>query len=243
MEQKPTIKSSIPVQLTSNRNDKSNAAITGIFFITATTFAIIGLLLYDPLLNHPDYLTQGAKNATQILWGALCELVLVIANTGTGLMLYPYLKQYNQHLGLGYICFRLLEVVFIIIGIISILALLSLSVEFTNNASHNELKTFQTFGVILKAIHDWTFILGPNFMLGINTFIYSYVFFQTKMIPRKIAILGLIGALLVFVVGNLEMLNYVPQFSVTAVIMVIPVALYEMILAVWLILKGFNFEN
>ena len=228
-----------PASLLINRR---NAKITGLFFIAATTFAIIGLLLYDPLLNHEDYLNRGAKHATRIILGAISELVLVVANTGTALMLYPYLRVYNKHVGLAYFCFRLLEVLFISIGIISMLALLSLSLDFTSDVKNANLETYLTIGSLLKSIHDWTFIIGPHFMLGINTFLYSFVFYKTKMIPRKLALLGLIGGILVFIVGNLQLLNFLPQFSLIAIVLVLPVAVYEMILAGWLIVKSFNFN-
>ncbi|MDF2681572.1 MAG: hypothetical protein K0R47_2762, partial [Brevibacillus sp.] len=106
---------------------------------------------------------------------------------------------------LGYVCFRLLEAVVISVGIISVLSLLTLSQEFVEAAAPNA-AYYQTSGTLLKAIHDWTFLLGPNFLLGVNTMLYSYLLYQSKLVPR------------------------VP----------IPVATYEMILAVWLIVKGFN---
>jgi hypothetical protein len=243
MNQQLTLKNSQLNQLTVSLNTRRNATITGLFFIAATTFAIIGLLLYDPLLNHTDYLTRGSAQATKIMSGAIAELVLVAANTGTALMLYPYLRLYSKHLGLAYFCFRLLEVVFISIGIISMLALLSLSIDYTANASQADIKAYQTIGYLLKAIHDWTFIIGPHFMLGINTFVYSAIFYKTKMVPRKLSVLGIIGALLVFTVGNLAILNILPYHSLTAIILILPIAFYEMILAGWLIVKGFNFEE
>jgi hypothetical protein len=243
MNQQLTKKDSTLHKLLSAINTKRNTTITGLFFIAATTFAVIGLLLYNPLLNYADYLNRGATNATTIILGAISELMLILANTGTALMLYPYLRLYSKHLGLAYFCFRLLEVVFISIGIISMLGLLSLSIDYTSNFQNADLKTYQTVGSLLKAIHDWTFIIGPHFILGINTFVYSFVFFKTKMVPHKLALLGLIGAVLVFTVGNLEMLNVLPQFSVTAILLVLPISLYEMILAGWLIKRGLNFDN
>lgn len=243
MKQQSTKKDSLLRKIPSATNTKRNSAITGVFFIAATTFAIIGLLLYGPLLNHPDYLSRGAAHATQIIIGAICELVLVSANTGTALMLYPYLRLYNKHLGLAYFSFRLLEVLFISIGIVSMLGLLSLSIDYSTNIETADVQTYQTIGSVLKAIHDWTFIIGPHFMLGINTFLYSYVFYRTKMIPKKLALLGLIGGVLVFMVGNLQLLGILTQFSSVTIMMALPIAVYEMILAGRLIVKGLDIEN
>ncbi|WP_256237130.1 DUF4386 domain-containing protein [Bacillus sp. EB600] len=93
---------------------------------------------------------------------------------------------------------------------------------------------------MLKAVHDWTFLLGPNFMLGINSMMYSYLFFKSKLVPRFISILGMTGATLVFMAALLEMFGVIQQVSVWGVILSLPVAANEMILAVWLIFKGFS---
>ncbi len=230
------------VLTTGTKTDRTNAVFTGVFFIAATVSAITGLTLYDPIINHADYLTMGAKNATQIIFGALMELILVSTAIGTGIMLYPYVRKYNESLGLGYVCFRLLEVVFILVGIVSVLALLSLSHSYTNT-THLDLTAYQTTGTALRAIHDWTFILGPLFMLGINTFLYSYVFYQSKLVPGKLAILGIGGAVLVFISAPLVMFGIISLLSVWQVLLALPIASYEMILALWLITKGFNLEH
>ncbi|WPR70316.1 DUF4386 domain-containing protein [Flavobacterium sp. NG2] len=220
-------------------NNKRNAKITGLFFIAATVFAITGLSLYDPLLNEENFLIIGDNNTIQMVLGAICELILVASMTGTAIMLYPYLKRYNNQLGLGYLCFRLFEALFISFGIISMLALLSLSRSY-NNSVEADFIMYQTIGNLLKAIYNYTFIIGPHFMLGINTFIYSYIFYKSNLVPKKLAILGLIGAVLIFIVANLKLFNILPQLSSTAIALAIPVAFYEMILATWLIRNGFN---
>jgi len=221
---------------------KSDAAVTGVLFIIATVAAILGLRLYDPILNNPDYLTLGVSHSNQIMAGAVSELVLACTAAGTGTMLYPYLRRYNESLGLGYVGFRLLEVVFILVGIISVLALLTLSRLYTS-APAPDTATFETIGGILKAIHDWTFMLGPNFMLGINTFIYSYVFYQTKLVPRKLAAIGMAAAICIFIAAILELFGVILQISLWGVLLAVPIFAFEMILAVWLIRMGFNFES
>jgi hypothetical protein len=90
------------IQKTSVHSHRKNAKITGVFFIAATLFAIIGLKLYDPILQNPNYLKEAASHSTQIIFGAIAELILVAANAGTALMLFPYLKKYNENLARGY---------------------------------------------------------------------------------------------------------------------------------------------
>ncbi len=221
------------------KTDKRNAILTGVFFIMATVTAIIGLKLYDPILIHSDYLVQGARHSDQIVLGTVFELILACVNIGTGIMLFPYLRKFNVSMGLGYVCFRLLEVVFILVGIVSVLSLLSLSQEFTNATAPN-VAYFETIGKTLKAIHAWTFLLGPNFMLGVNTFLYSYIFYRSKLVPVKISTIGIAGAILILTAALLQMFGIIQQLSQLHILLSIPIALYEMILAVWLIVKGFN---
>ena len=218
---------------------KRNAVVTGIFFITATVTAIIGLKLYDPILQNTDFLKVGDRMANQVRLGAVFELILAFSNIGTGLMLYPYLRKFNESWGLGYLFFRLLEVVFILLGIVSVLTILSISHEYVN-ATEENLSSLQTLGKTLKTIHGWAFILGPHFMLGINTFIYSYIFYRSGLVPQKLSILGITGAVLIFLAALLEIFDIISHFSMQTVIMALPIAVYEMVLATWLIIKGLN---
>ncbi len=220
-------------------NDKKNALITGLFFIAATVFAIIGLKLYDPILVQSDYIQNATKDTTQLIWGAVCELILVCTASGTAIMLSPYLRKYNEHLGMAYFSFRLLEAIFILIGIVAMLSIVSLCNSFANE-SNPDLSAYRAAGIIAKAIHDWTFILGPLFMLGINTYIYSYVFFKTELVPKKLALTGMAGAALVFSSSLLVMFGIISISSTIQVLMAVPIAVFEMVLAAWLIFKGFN---
>jgi hypothetical protein len=223
-----------------NSNRKA-AKIVGVLFILAAVTAVIGLNLYDPILNGPDYLLKGSEHANQVILGALMELMLVVSAVGTATTMYPLLRKYNETMALWHVCFRFLEAVIITVGVISVLSLLTLSREFVA-AGAPDPSSFHSSGIILKAIHDWTFMLGPLFMLGINTVMYSYIFYKTKLVPRFISILGMTGATCVFICSLFVMFGVFPQISFWGAVLAVPVAANEMILAVWLIVKGFN-EN
>lgn len=218
--------------------DRKNAAIIGILFIIATVSAILGLVSYAPILS-PDYLIKGAENANQIIFGAICELILVCAAIGTSITFFPYLRRQSETLALGYVCFRSLEAVIIAFGIVGVLSLLTLSQEFVK-ATAPDLLLFQASGTILQAVHTWTFMLATKVILGVNTLIYSYVLYRSNLVPRAISVLGLFWALLILIVGLLEMFSIILPVSTIEVLLALPIALYEMILAVWLIVKGFN---
>ncbi|MBT2738930.1 DUF4386 domain-containing protein [Bacillus sp. ISL-7] len=220
-------------------SNKKAAKIVGILFILAAVTAVIGLNLYNPILKDSDYLIKGSEHTNQVIMGAIMELILVISAVGTATTMFPFLRKYNETIALWHVCFRFLEAVIIMVGVISVLSLLTLSREYAT-ASVPDIASYQASGILLKAVHDWTFLLGPNFMLGINTMMYSYIFFKSKLVPRFIPILGMTGAALVFVAALLEMFGIIQQVSVWGAILSLPVAANEMILAVWLIVKGFN---
>jgi len=229
-------------QKSSSLTHRKNAKITGVFFIAATLFAILGLKLYDPILQNTNYIAEAAGHSTQIILGAVSELILVCANIGTAIMLFPYLKKYNENLARGYYTFRLVEAITILIGVVSMLSLLSLSKTFNGDANAM-LSIYQPAASIVNAIHYWTFIIGPLFMLGINTTIYSSVLYRSKLVPVKLAVLGITGAVLVFISAILVMFGMIPMMSAVQILFAMPIAVYEMVLAGWLIAKGFNLEN
>ena len=218
---------------------KKSERIIGVLFILAAITAIIGLILYNPILMDDNYLINGSKHANQVILGALLELILVISVVGTSTTMFPILRKYNETIALWHVCFRFLEAVIITVGIISVLSLLTLSQEFVTVTTPN-IVSFEVSGTVLKAIHDWTFLLGPNFMLGINTMMYSYIFYKSKLLPRFIPILGMIGSTLVFLAASLEMFGVISQISTWGFMLSLPIFANEMILAVWLIVKGFN---
>jgi len=224
-----------------NSSVRRNEKITGVFFIAATTSAIIGVQYYSPVLHSTHILESAHAASTQIALGAFFELVLAISNIGTGIMLYPRLKRYSESWGLGYSLFRLLEVVFILIGLLSMLTIVTLSKEAQSMSSEAKLSV-QSIAGLLKQVYSWAFILGPHFMLGINTLIYSSIFFLSKILPKKLAVWGIAGAVLILLAAVLEIFGYIPHFSSTIIFLALPIAVYEMVLAGWLIIKGFNKE-
>lgn len=219
------------------KEKRPTARIAGICFITAALSSIIGLKLYDPILYGNNFLTVFPGYYNQVLVAAVNELILIVSATGTGLMLYPYLKRFNESLGIGYLSFRLLEAVFILIGTLAMLTVLSISELYVTGAITNEAAA-NSLGLSFIALHKWTFILGPNFMLAINTFIYSYVFYRNRMIPINLVRLGLIASLLIMVAAFLELFGIIQQISFWGIALALPIAIYEMSLASWLLWKG-----
>ncbi|ASS68165.1 MULTISPECIES: DUF4386 domain-containing protein [unclassified Paenibacillus] len=221
-------------------SNKTASKIVGVLFILAAVTSIIGgLILYKPILNDPDYLVQGSAHANEVVLGAVMELILVISAVGTATTMFPFLRKFNETIALWHVCFRFLEAIVITVGVISVLSLLALSQDYVA-AGSPDIASYQVSGTLLKAVHDYTFLLGPNFFLGINTMMYSYIFYKSKLVPRFIPILGLTGSALIFLAALLEMFGVIDQVSAWGAILALPIFANEMTLAVWLITKGFN---
>jgi hypothetical protein len=172
--------------------------------------------------------------------GALLELILIIANIGTAVVLYPVLKRVSEILALGYVTARVVECAFIAIGILSILSLVTLRQDLAG-AAGADAGSLLAVGQSLVAVQSWTFLLGPGFVVGVgNGLILGYLMYRSGLVPRPMALLGLIAGpvLLARFVGIL--FGVFEPMSVLGSIMVAPEFLWELSLGVWLIVKGFN---
>ena len=218
-------------------SNKKTARIVGVLFIIATVFSILGGVFIVPSLDDPDYLIKVSANENQVLIGVLFELIAAGAVAGTGITLFPIFRKHNETLALGYAGGRIIEAVTIIVAALGALLLLTLSREYVAGAP--DASSFQTLGTLLRAVRDWTNLLGPIFVLSLNALMLNSVFYQSRLIPRWLSVWGLIGATLVLAAGLLRLFGLDP-FSPISILLTLPIALFEMVLAVRLIVKGFN---
>jgi hypothetical protein len=220
-------------------NPQQIARVTGVLFlITYITSIPPVLFLYGPLLDDPRYILGGGAADNGASLGALLELILIIANIGTAVVLYPVAKRVNEILALGFVTARVIESAFIAVGILSILSLVTLRQEAAAGADATSLLAV---GQSLVVLHDWTFLLGPGFVVGVgNGLILGYLMYTSRLIPRGMAILGLIAGpvLLARLVGIL--FGVFEPTSVLGSIMVLPEFVWELALGIWLTVRGFN---
>jgi len=215
-----------------------NATIVGVLFITATVAHILAGLLLQPVLDDPDYLNSATANENRVVIGVLLELITAGAVVGTGVMLFPVFKKFNEGLALGYASGRSIEGVIIILGAIGALLLLTLIREYVAGAS--DPSNFQASGALLLALRGWALVLGPMIVFSLNDLILSYLLYLSRLVPRFLSVWGLIGAPLILAAGLLIMFGRIPHSSKIAILLALPVAVFEMVLAVWLIVKGFS---
>ena len=172
--------------------------------------------------------------------GTLFSFIAAATSASIAISLYPILKRYNESLALGAVGFRIIEAVFYIVGIICSLSLFVLSQEFVNTGGQS-ISYFQTLGSLLLAASDISgFVLGA-ISFSIGALMYYYVFYQSKLVPRWLSGWGLIGAVLMILASVLTLVDG-PPFSISGMLLLLaaPIAVQEMVLAVWLIVKGFN---
>ena len=220
-------------------NPQKIARLTGVLFVITYIASIPPVLfLYGPLLDDPRYILGGGAADNGLSLGALLELILIVANIGTAVVLYPVVKRVNEVLALGFVTARVIESAFIAVGILSVLSMVTLRQEAAAGADAGSLLAV---GQSLVALHHWTFLLGPGFVVGIgNGLILGYLMYRSGLVPRGMAILGLIAGpvLLARFVGIL--FGVFEPMSALGGLMVVPEFLWELSLGIWLIVKGFN---
>jgi hypothetical protein len=169
--------------------------------------------------------------------GAFLELILIIANIGTAVVLYPLVKRQNEILALGYVTARVVECTFIAVGILSLLSIVTLRQE----AAGGDAASLVTAGKSLVALHDWTFLIGPGFFVGVgNGLMLGYLMYRSALVPRGMAMLGLIGGPLVIASGVAILFGVIEAGGVWQGISTIPEFFWELSLGIWLIVRGFN---
>ncbi|MDX6325872.1 MAG: hypothetical protein QOK15_2226 [Nocardioidaceae bacterium] len=210
------------------------ATIAGVFYLITEVSAIAGLLLYQPAFEA-GYIT-GAGADSRVALGAVCEVILIVANIGTIVTLYPVVKLQNESIALGAVCARLLEAAMIGVGMLSVLAIVTLRQD--GAAAGADSGSLVAVGQSLVAVHDWTFLVGPSIFLGIYSLLLAYLMYQSRLVPRAIAWLGLVGGPLVTLSAVAVLLGvYEPT---THAVSAIPVFAWEVSLGVYLIVKGFK---
>jgi hypothetical protein len=211
------------------------ARVTGVLFLLTYISQIPAFsILYAPVLADPNYIV-GVGRDTLIIANFL-ELLLIIATIGTAVVLFPLLRRQNEILALGYVTARIVECVFIAVGILSLLTVVALRQE----AAGADPGSLVLVGQSLVALHDWTFLLGPGFVVGVgNGLILGYLMYTSRLIPRYLAVLGLIAGP-VLIVSGVALFGVFEAGSVWQGIATIPEFIWELALGIWLTVKGFN---
>lgn len=218
-------------------NPQKIARAFGVLYLITFVTSIPAFFFYAPVLDDPRYILGGGGGDTSVAFGALLELLLIIANIATAVVPYPILRRQNEILALGYVSARIVECTFIAVGILSLLTLVTLRQEAAAGADGASLIAV---GESLVALHNWTRQLGPGFVVGVgNGLILGYLMYRSGLVPRGMAVLGLIGGPLIIVTGVAVLLGVLEEGGVWQVV-VIPEFFWELLLGLWPIVRGFN---
>lgn len=216
---------------------RKTAIIVGVLFIIATVTAILSMITLGSTLDDPVNFATISENENQISIAVIFELILAVSVIGIGFMMFPILKKHNEGLAQGYFGLRLVESVCIIIASISLLSLLTLSPKFIEGIL--DTAYYQSLGNLLLEIRNWSFEIGTLIFLGLGGLFLYYPLYELKLVPRVLSIWGLIGAICVLLYGLLGVFGLTSD-SITLNLLAAPIAIQEMVFAVWLIIKGFN---
>jgi hypothetical protein len=215
--------------------DRKSAVTAGVLFILATVANFVALAL-TPALTGAEALTPFSAHPNQVAAGALVYLVSFFAGAGIAIAMYPVMKGSNAGLALGSVVFRAIEAVFYMVGLVCLLSLPALGRQFAA-AGAAERTSLQAIGNTLVSVHDQAALVGV-FAFCLGAFLYYTLFFRSRLIPRWLSVFGIVAILLMTAAcvlalfsGN-RITSYIPLAA--------PIAVQELVLAVWLIAKGFN---
>lgn len=217
-------------------SDRRLAAVAGALFVATFVTAIAAVVLYEPVLNDPDYVL-GAGGDDRVFLGASLELLLIVANIGTALALFPVLRRQSESLALGYVTARVVECGFIAVGLVSLLTVVTMR----QDAAGADADSLVAIGQSLVAVHDWTFLLGPGFVVGVgNGLLLGYLMYRSGLVPRRMAMLGLVGGPLVCASGIAVLFGAMEPGSAGHFLATVPEIAWEASLGVYLLVKGFK---
>ena len=222
------------IPMTSTRK---TALVAGIFYLI-TFISIPTLALYGPVKNHRDWIL-GSGGHTAVLVGGFLEVIVALAGIGTAVTLYPVVKRQNEGLALGFAATRVVEAGMIFTGVISLLSLVTLRQDLGAATGANA-AALVTTGASHVAVYNWTFLLGQTLMPGFNALLLGSLLYRSRLVPRIIPVVGLIGGPLLIAAVFAKLLGSAGSPAGGGGLASIPVAAWEFSLGVWLVVKGFR---
>jgi Domain of unknown function (DUF4386) len=212
--------------------------IAGLWFLGTFVFSIPAVLLYDRILNNADYILGGGLDA-RVALGALLEILLAIANIATAVVFFPVLKRVNEAVALGYVASRTIESALILTGVVSLRAVVTLRDDLSGTGGDSA--SLVLAGHTLVALHDWTFLLGPQLCAGFgNGVLLGYLMYRSALVPRGMALLGLIGGPLAFIGGVFVLFGAIDNPSGALFAFTALEIAWEASLAIYLTVKGYR---
>ena len=211
--------------------------VFGALFLITFITSIPALWLYQPVLDNPVGYIAGGGHDTRVLLGVFLELLLIVSNIGTAIVVYPLLKRVNEICAIGYVTARVMECTFILVGIVAVLGVVGLR----QSPPAGSQAALGQIAYTLAAIKDWTFLLGPGFVVGIgNGLLLGYLMYRSGLMPRRLAMLGLVAGPLICITGVAVMFGADTPGGALQGVATVPEFVWELSLGLYPLIWGFK---
>lgn len=216
---------------------RKTAALAGALYLLTFAASIPALFVLAPVLSDPGYIV-GPGADTRVLFGGLLDIVNALAAIGAAVVLFPVVKKVNEAAALGFVAARVLEAAIIFTGVVSLLAVVTLRQDLAG-ATGAEADSLVTVGAALVAVRDWTFLFGPGMAVA-NALLLGSLMWRSRLVPRVIPLMGLVGAPLLLASNTATMFGVNEQFSLLSLVALPGIFFWELSLGVYLVVKGFR---
>jgi hypothetical protein len=216
---------------------RGHSRAAGIFYLLTFVSSIPALILIGPILNDAGYVT-GAGHDTRVLWGCLLDSVNALTAVGSAVAVYSVVKRQNGSMALGFVTSRLIEAAVVMIGVVSLLAVVTMRQDFAGSGA--DAASLTVTANALVDVRNWTFLFGPGLMPVFNAVLFGTLLYRSRLVPRIIPTVGLIGAPLLFAAFVACLFGAIDQVSATAFFLTLPVAAWELSVGLWMTFKGFS---
>lgn len=215
------------------------ALAAGIAYLVTFAASIPQLKLFADVIDDPAGYISGQHSNTTLLWGSWLEVVTAVACVGTAVALYPVTRRVSRTAAIGFVTSRVVEATLILVGVMSLLSLVTLQGDFAG-ATGAQAEALGVTGAALVAMRQWTFLLGPGLIAGINALFLGTALYRGRLVPRIIPTIGLVGAPIILVSATATIFGGWDQVSAVGALCALPIAIWELSLGVWLTVKGFT---
>lgn len=217
---------------------RRNAAYAGALYLITFVSSIPAWFLLDPILTDPTYIVSSGGD-TRVVLACFLDMVNALALIGTAVAVYPVVRRQNVSMALGFVTSRMFEAAVIMIGVVSLLGVVTLHQDVATGGS-TDADTLGIVGAALVAVRDWTFLIGPGFMAAFNALLFGSLLYRSGLVPRIIPTLGLIGAPLLLLASTATFFGHNEQMSMLSSLATLPIATWELSVGFWMLCKGFK---
>jgi hypothetical protein len=211
----------------------------GVLYLITFAASIPQLKLFAKIVDDPEGYVMGRGSNAPVLWGSWLEVITAVACIGTAVALYPVTRRVSKTAAIGFVTSRVVEAALILVGVVSLLTVAALRADLAG-ATGARAEALRVTGHALVELRQWTFLVGPGLIAGINALFLGYVMYRSRLVPRIIPTIGLIGAPLILASATGTIFGLWDQVSATGAALALPIAAWEFSLGVWLTVKGFK---